>query len=60
MNWLAVLLFAIVGVALIVWRQPAAHWQGMVAGARLHPGCAVAEGVAFLMAAAAVYVLVWH
>jgi hypothetical protein len=51
MHWVAVVLFVVVGAALIVWRVPAAHWQGMVAGGRLPAGCAVAEGIGFLLLA---------
>ena len=57
MNLFAAALFAILGVALIVARRPAAHWQAMFAGGTIRPGCAVAEGVVFLVLAVLVVVM---
>lgn len=54
--WVAALVFAASGLALIVRRDAAAHGQGLLFGGKLPPGCAVAEGVALLALAVAVAV----
>ncbi len=51
MIWLAAATIAAAGIALIIWRRPAAYWQGMVIGGSTPAGCAVAEGVALLLIA---------
>jgi hypothetical protein len=48
---------ALVGAALIIWRRQATEFQAMTLGARLHPGCAVLEGVALLLVAVVYFVL---
>ncbi len=45
MTSFGIALLVAVGIALIVWRRPAAHWQGLTMGGRKPPGCAVAEGI---------------
>ncbi len=50
------LLFVAVGVAFFVKRRELAHMQALLAGGSVLPGCAVAEGIAFLLLAAAVIV----
>ena len=57
MNWFVVVLLLAVGVALIFWRQRVAEVEGLVAGGRLHPGCAVAQGVALILFAVVVLLL---
>lgn len=49
--WIAALVFAASGVALIVRRDAAARGQGLVFGGRMPAGCAVAEGVGLLVLA---------
>jgi hypothetical protein len=56
--WLSIAILAVVGVALIIWRKEGATLQGMAFGARLHPGCAVAEGVLLLLLALAYWLLI--
>jgi hypothetical protein len=57
MNLFAAILFLAVGIALIAARRPAARMQAMLAGGTIRPGCAVAEGVVFIVLAAAVWLL---
>lgn len=47
----AAVLFMLIGLALIVRRHDLARAQSMVAGGRLGAGCAVVEGVLFLLMA---------
>lgn len=54
MHIFAAVLFLAVGVALIAARRPAAQMQAMLAGGTIRPGCAVAEGIVFLILAAVV------
>ena len=49
MNLFAALLFLAAGIALIAARRPAAQMQAMIAGGTIRPGCAVAEGIVFLL-----------
>jgi len=49
--WLAAILFTAVGIILIVRRTDLARAQSLVAGGRLGPGCAIAEGILFLLMA---------
>jgi hypothetical protein len=58
--WLAAILFVIVGVILILRRSDLARAQSLVAGGRLGAGCAVAEGILFLLMAIATLVLYRH
>jgi hypothetical protein len=53
MHWidLGALFVALVGVAMILLRKPAAHMQAMLAGGSMPPGCAVAEGIALIVLA---------
>jgi hypothetical protein len=55
--WLSIALFATVGIALILWRKEATAMQEMLLGGRLHPGCAIAEGLLLLLLALAYYLL---
>jgi hypothetical protein len=54
---IAAILFVIVGVILILRRDDLARAQSLVAGGRLGAGCAVAEGILFLLMAIATVVL---
>ena len=54
MNVFAAILFLAAGIALIVARRPAARMQALLAGGTIRPGCAVAEGIVFLILAAVV------
>lgn len=51
------ILFAAAGIALVVWRRPAAYWQGMTMGGRMPPGCAIAEGIALIVLAILIFVM---
>jgi hypothetical protein len=51
MWWVTIGIFVFAGVALILWRKDLAEVQAMLAGARMPPGCAVAEGVVLLIIA---------
>lgn len=51
------ILFALCGIALIVGRRPAAQLQALLAGATVVPGCAVAEGITFLLLALMFFLL---
>jgi hypothetical protein len=55
--WIAAILFVIVGAIFILRRADLARAQSLVAGGRLGPGCAVAEGIVFLLMAIATVVL---
>jgi hypothetical protein len=55
--WTAATLFVIVGVIFILRRSDLARAQSLVAGGRLGAGCAVAEGILFLLMAIATVVL---
>jgi hypothetical protein len=55
--WIVVITFTALGAALIIWRGQFAYWQGMFFGARLHPGCALVEGVLFVLGALVFYML---
>ena len=55
--WSAATLFVIVGVIFILRRGDLARAQSLVAGGRLGAGCAVAEGILFLLMAIAAIVL---
>jgi hypothetical protein len=55
--WLAAILFVIVGVIFILRRNDLARAQSLVAGGRLGAGCAIAEGIVFLLMAIAAVVL---
>jgi hypothetical protein len=51
--WAAAILFAAVGLIFILRRADLARAQSLVAGGRLGAGCAVAEGILFLLMALA-------
>lgn len=51
MVWAYAALFLVIGVVLIGRRQDAAHLQAALAGARVLPGCAIVEGIVFLLLA---------
>jgi hypothetical protein len=55
--WLAAILFVVVGVIFILRRNDLARAQSLVAGGRLGAGCAIAEGIVFLLMAIATVVL---
>ena len=57
MVWAAAILFVIVGLIFIIRRTDLARAQSLVAGGRLGAGCAVAEGILFLLMAIAAVVL---
>jgi hypothetical protein len=52
--WIGAVVFAIVGIALIVSKVEVARLQSMVAGGTMLPGCVAAQGVLLLLAAAIV------
>lgn len=49
MVWIAAVFFAAAGVGLILKRRTAANVQSFLAGGSMHPGCAVAEGIAVIL-----------
>lgn len=51
--YLAAILFTAVGIIFIVRRTDLARAQSLVAGGRLGAGCAIAEGILFLLMALA-------
>ena len=53
----AVVVLCLIGLLLIVMREEVTLLQKMAFGARLHVGCAVAEGVAVIVFALAVAIL---
>jgi hypothetical protein len=55
--WAAAILFAAVGLIFILRRADLARAQSLVAGGRLGAGCAIAEGILFLLMAIAMVVL---
>ena len=55
--WVAIVVFMIVGIALIVWRKQVTPYQEIVFANRMHPGCAVVEGLAFILLALVFYLL---
>ena len=57
MVWIATILFVTVGSIFILRRADLARAQSLVAGGRLGAGCAVAEGILFLLMAIATVVL---
>lgn len=54
MAWFSAFVFTAVGIALIVMRRRAARVQSFLAGGNMMPGCAAAEGIAFIVLAIAV------
>lgn len=57
MGWFAIVLFSVIGIALIAQNRRHAEIQSMLAGGRIAPGCIIAEGVALLTLALAVALL---
>ena len=57
MVWAAAILFAAVGLIFILRRADLARAQSLVAGGRLGAGCAIAEGILFVLMAIATLVL---
>jgi len=55
--WIATILFAAVGLIIILRRADLARAQSLVAGGRLGAGCAVAEGILLLLMAIATVVM---
>lgn len=51
MVWLAAAFVALVGLVVILQRGPLARLQALILGGSIHPGCALAEGVALLVIA---------
>ena len=54
MAWLAAAFIAAVGIAVILQRRPLARAQALILGGSILPGCAVVEGIALLLIAAAI------
>jgi hypothetical protein len=54
LAWLAAAFIAVVGVIVILQRRALARAQALVLGGSILPGCAVAEGIALLLIAAAI------
>jgi len=59
MVWIAVAVFALLGVIFIVRRNDLARAQSLVAGGNLAPGCVIFEGI-ILIAMAIAVVVAWH
>ena len=57
MVWAAAILFVAVGLIFILRRADLARAQSLVAGGRLGAGCAIAEGILFLLMAIATVVM---
>jgi len=55
--YLAAILFTAVGIIFIIRRNDLARAQSLVAGGRLGAGCAIAEGILFLLMALAAVVM---
>jgi hypothetical protein len=55
--WASIALFVVCGVALIIWRKELTSYQEMVLGGRMHPGCAVVEGVLLIFLALGYFLL---
>jgi len=55
--WAAAILFVAVGLIFILRRADLARAQSLVAGGRLGAGCAIAEGILFLLMAIATVVM---
>jgi hypothetical protein len=53
MLWVGVVFVALVGAAMILWREQVASMIQMTLGARSHPGCAVVSGAALVAMALA-------
>ena len=53
----SIVILAVLGAGLIIWRKEATSLQAMTFGARLHPGCAVVQGAILLLIALVYYVL---
>lgn len=54
MAWFAAAFVAIIGILVILQRRSLARAQAMILGGSILPGCAVAEGIALLLIAAAI------
>ena len=52
--WFAAAFVAIIGILVILQRRSLARAQAMILGGSILPGCAVAEGIALLLIAAAI------
>lgn len=50
---IAPLLFLIVGVALIIWREKAARAHALIMGGRMGVGCVMAEAIGLIVLALA-------
>ncbi|HMQ32628.1 MAG TPA: hypothetical protein PKD53_17990 [Chloroflexaceae bacterium] len=57
--WIVVVTFSSLGLALIIWRDTFAYWQGMFFGARLPAGCVLIQGALLVLGALAFYLLFW-
>jgi hypothetical protein len=55
MQWTAIAILVLVGVALVAARKPLAEFQAATLGARTGPGCVLAEGVFILLVALAIF-----
>ena len=56
MVWFGTLLFAFMGVALILAREPLARGLALTLGGRIGGGCVIAMAIAFFIVAALVLV----
>ena len=57
MVYVAAALFLSVAAGLVLFREPAARGQSMLAGGRMGPGCVLAEAVLFVALAIAAFLL---
>ena len=55
--WLAIIACVVLAVVLVVWRDDLTVLQANLFGANMHPGCAIAEAVMFVLLAIFFYVL---
>ena len=58
MIWVGSAFLVLVAVALIIGRRPVAHWQGMIGGGTMPPGCVVGQALALIVIALALLLLV--
>jgi hypothetical protein len=56
MVWIAVVVFALLGIIFIICRRDLARVQSLVAGGNLMPGCVIFEGIILLLMAVAVVI----
>jgi hypothetical protein len=56
MVWIAIVVFALLGIVFIARRNDLARAQSLVAGGNLMPGCVIVEGVILLLMAICVFI----